>query len=246
MIGSLGLVVALASGLLGGCVRSDQENIADVRSNLIGSFDSSAQAAADPEYLAITLHMAEVWKQRTDGPWIYVEQARADLASKPYRQRVYRLSALTGGRVKSEVFELPGTMDEVVKNYAGAWKLEQPLKNLSPEKLVLRQGCAITLSRDQKTGAWNGGTDGNSCLSTLRGATYATSEVTMTRTMLQSWDRGFDAAGTQVWGASMGPYVFLKQPNGTVRPVGAAVSGPAQSSPGTKPGRGSPQMDSIR
>ncbi len=216
MLASLGLISIFATGFVGGCARSDRENIAEVRANLIGSFDSTAQAEADPEYFAITLHMAEVWKERTDGPWIYVEQARAELADKPYRQRVYRLSALPGGRVQSEVFELPGTMDEVVKNYAGAWKLERPLSGLSPEKLVSRQGCAITLKRDEKTGAWIGSTDGNSCLSTLRGAAYATSEVTMTRTMLQSWDRGFDASGKQVWGATKGPYVFLKEMPGVV------------------------------
>ncbi len=199
---------------LGGCARSDRQNISEVRSNLVGSFDSSAQAAAEPEYFTITLHTAEVWPQRADGPWIYVEQAMAGMADKPYRQRVYRLSALPGSedRVKSEVFELPGTMDEVVKNYAGAWKLPEPLKGLTPDKLVAREGCAITLTRDEKSGSWIGSTAGDSCKSTLRGASYATSEVTMTKTMLQSWDRGFDASGKQVWGAVKGPYIFLKVP----------------------------------
>ena len=27
---------------------------------------------------------------------------------------------------------------------------------------------------------------------------------------LLSWDRGFDAAGKQVWGAEKGPYEFLR------------------------------------
>ncbi|MBX9736982.1 MAG: chromophore lyase CpcT/CpeT [Phycisphaerales bacterium] len=227
------LVLATIGALmtLGGCARSDQQNISDVRSNLVGSFDSSAQAAADPAaYFAITLHMAEVWPQRTDGPWIYVEQAMADMADKPYRQRVYRLSAVPGGqgRVKSEVFELPGTMDEVQKNYAGAWKLPEPLKGLTPDKLVSRDGCAITLERDDKTGAWIGSTDGNSCKSTLRGASYATSEVTMTQTMLQTWDRGFDASGKQVWGADKGPYIFLKVP-------AAAIATSQPTPPAPKP-----------
>jgi CpeT protein len=211
---SIALATIGALMTLGGCARSDQQNISDVRSNLVGSFDSSEQAAADPTYFTITLHMAEVWPQRADGPWIYVEQAMANMADKPYRQRVYRLSAVPGGqdRVKSEVFELPGTPDEVVKNYAGAWKLPEPLKGLTPDTLVAREGCAITLTRDDKTGAWIGSTDGESCKSTLRGASYATSEVTMTQTMLQTWDRGFDASGKQVWGAVKGPYIFLKVP----------------------------------
>jgi hypothetical protein len=44
------------------------------------------------------------------------------------------------------------------------------------------------------------------------GAVYATSEVTVTPEALISWDRGFGAAGEQVWGAVTGGYVFKKLP----------------------------------
>jgi len=55
---------------------------------------------------------------------------------------------------------------------------------------------------------FEGGTVGEGCESTLSGATYATSEVTLDASTLESWDRGYDAEGTQVWGATAGPYVF--------------------------------------
>ena len=58
---------------------------------------------------------------------------------------------------------------------------------------------------------WAGSTQGKGCSSTLGGASYATSQVTVTPLELRSWDQGFDAAGKQVWGAEKGPYVFLKQ-----------------------------------
>jgi hypothetical protein len=32
----------------------------------------------------------------------------------------------------------------------------------------------------------------------------------VTETTLESWDRGFDAGGEQVWGATAGGYVFEK------------------------------------
>ena len=47
-------------------------------------------------------------------------------------------------------------------------------------------------------------------VSFLANASYATSEVVITSTMLKSWDRGFDSADHQVWGASGGPYEFVK------------------------------------
>lgn len=55
-----------------------------------------------------------------------------------------------------------------------------------------------------------GGTIGRACASGLRGAAYATSDVVVGPGRIASWDRGFDAAGIQVWGAENGAYVFLR------------------------------------
>jgi hypothetical protein len=69
-----------------------------------------------------------------------------------------------------------------------------------------RQGCLVSLTWDGA--AFEGATEGKGCASTLNGASYATSEVTITQDQIRSWDRGFDAADKQVWGATDGPYVF--------------------------------------
>ena len=37
---------------------------------------------------------------------------------------------------------------------------------------------------------------------------YATSEVTVSSDRIASWDRGYDQAGSQVWGAEKAAYVF--------------------------------------
>jgi hypothetical protein len=205
----VGLTLTLTA-ILGGCA-STKNDVSTVRDYLVGSFDSSQQAAEDPEYRVIVLHMAECWKSRTDGPWLYVEQAMAEKPEAPYRQRVYKLVALPDGKVRSSVYELPGPPEEVAKLFAGEWKKPQPLADISPEDLIERDGCAILLTR-QPDGSFVGSTGPMSCPSTLRGAAYATSEVTMTQTILRSWDRGFNKNGNQVWGATKGAYVFVKQP----------------------------------
>ena len=56
-----------------------------------------------------------------------------------------------------------------------------------------------------------GGTRGEGCASNLRGAAYATSEVVIMPGRIESWDRGFDAEGHQVWGAEKGAYVFVRK-----------------------------------
>jgi hypothetical protein len=170
---------------------------------MTGSFSSAEQAAADSSYYDIRLEMVEVWKERPDGPWLYIEQAVAGSTDRPYRQRVYRISACDG-RLRSDVFLLPEPGDCV-----GAWKLAEPLADLAAGDLELRDGCAVFLSM-RESGLFEGGTEGTGCASDLRGAAYATSDVVVGKGLLKSWDRGFDLEGRQVWGAESGPYVFLR------------------------------------
>ena len=66
---------------------------------------------------------------------------------------------------------------------------------------------------------FRGETAPEACPSSLRGATHATVAVTVTATGLDSWDRGWNAEGEQVWGAQDGPYEFR-------RPVETSVPTP--------------------
>jgi hypothetical protein len=49
---------------------------------MLGSFSSAEQARNDTDYFDIELEMARIWRPRTDGIWVYVEQARADAKYK--------------------------------------------------------------------------------------------------------------------------------------------------------------------
>ena len=137
---------------------------------------------------------------------MYVEQAAAENLDRPYRQRVYRLTRADDRTLRSEVFALPG--DPLA--YTGSWQSPNPLHDVEPESQVRREGCAIDL-RQINSETFAGSTDARSCTSSLRGATYATSEVVVTPEKLMSWDRRFDDSDQQVWGAETGPYIFVKQ-----------------------------------
>lgn len=166
-----------------------------------GSFSSAAQAAADGDFRDIRLHMSPLQVDRAEGYWLYVEQAVAEYAERPYRQRVYHVTEIAPNLYESQVYELPDPAAVV-----GAWRDPSLLEGLSPDDLQQREGCAILLRR--RGDAFVGSTLGSLCTSTLRGAAYATSEVTVTADGLTSWDRGFDRDGRQVWGAEQGGYVF--------------------------------------
>lgn len=169
---------------------------------MTGTFSSTAQSKADPTYADAILRLVPIWRDRSDGVWFYVEQALSKTPLVPYRQRVYRIRALEGGTIESLVYDLAEPEKAV-----GAWKDPAPLSTLAPERLVDRPGCAVLL-RAADAASFAGSTAGKHCLNAFEGATYATSEVTVTERSLLSWDRGFDAAGKQVWGPTKGPYRF--------------------------------------
>lgn len=185
--------------------QAPRANVQELAFWMTGSFSSAAQAAADPNFYDIRLHMVPIWPSRSDGPWLYVEQAAATKLNEPYRQRVYRLVAQEDGTIESRVFTLPG--DPL--RFSGKWVAPADFEALKPEDLELRAGCSLYLRRTPD-GAYVGSTQGQGCESSLRGAAYATSEARITASGMHTWDRGFDAQGQQVWGATTGGYEFRK------------------------------------
>lgn len=199
------LSVAMLFGCSGTQARNaeDAPSVRTLEKHLTGSFSSSAQATQDPEFFEIVLHMVPIWEDRADGPWLYVEQAVATAADRPYRQRVYHLAQTGDNEFVSTVYSFEDPM-----SYAGAYADDFPMSGLSPDDLSIRTGCAITMSWDEDQRAFVGSTNGRDCVSTLRGSTYATSEVYLHMDRLITWDRGFDDNDEQVWGAVKGGYIF--------------------------------------
>lgn len=213
----LRLLLILSSFALGGCAagptgdgplpligEASEADLARAAEWLEGSFSSAEQAASDDRYFEVNLHHARIWDDRDDGVWLYVEQALATDADEPYRQRIYRVWLRPDGRVVSTVYELPEP-----ERFAGAWRDPGSLDTLSPLSLDRRDGCTIVfteIAADRMIGS----TQDTGCTSTLRGASYATSEVTLTADGITSWDRGFNASDEQVWGAEAGPYEFRR------------------------------------
>ena len=172
---------------------------------LVGDWSSAEQAAKDQSFRDIVIHIRPIWTDRTDGMWMYVEQAMASAADRPYRQRVYQMVTAPDGTTESRVFELPG--DPLA--HAGAWTRPRPLDDLEPGLLQPREGCAVHLTRTS-SGSFTGATRSGECATDYQGATYTMSDVTLSADELVTWDRGYDAKGVQVWGSKSGPYVFRR------------------------------------
>ena len=175
----------------------------------MGNFDSLDQSTADPEnYFAIRLIMTPIWSDRDDGHWFYVEQASFESLEKPYRQRIQHLHRDPESRIRSDVYLLPG--DPLI--FSGGWKNpDLRFAKISPSDLKLREGCSVFLEKSPR--GYHGSTVGDRCMSSLAGASYATSEVQISDNLLISWDRGWNLSGEQVWGATAGGYQFVRKGN---------------------------------
>lgn len=167
-----------------------------------GSFNSENQAKQDSTYYNISLHMYPIWKDK--GNYLYVEQALNSMQNKPYRQRIYKVNRLNDSVFSSAIYTIPN--DSL---WIGKWKTPEDFDRISTEYIVERTGCEVLLQRIGEN-HYKGATGIKTCESSLRGASYATSEVEMTSEKILSWDRGFDAEGNHVWGAEKAGYIFDK------------------------------------
>lgn len=197
-------MVLVVLGTACGANATRQGSLEELHALMTGTFDSRAQAGSDTNYYEIALNMYPIWTDRA-GKWLYVEQAIYSDQDKPYRQRVYGLEQGKKGTFISRVYELPEPAD-----FVGAYATPAKFEALNTSDLIERAGCAVILKRDPD-GTYRGSTNQKDCQSTLRGASYATSRVSINKVFVQSWDQGFDASDAQVWGATEGGYLFLKK-----------------------------------
>lgn len=170
--------------------------------HLLGRFDSGAQALSDPQYFSIRVEACRIEVPDLGPRVLYLEQSRTGMS--PYRQRLYVVERDgADDRAVSRVFEL-----NTPSRYVGLCA-DVSRARITPDDVIERAGCAVHLTA---TGdRFEGGTVGRECESTLNGATYASSEVVLRANGFSSWDRGFDAADHQVWGATAGPYLFARR-----------------------------------
>jgi CpeT protein len=167
-----------------------------------GSFNSEIQSQVDSSFYNISLHMYPIWEDK--GNFLYVEQALNSMQDKPYRQRIYEVTRVSDSTFSSAVYTLKA--DSL---WIGQWKNLKAFDSISVEDIALKEGCEVILKRINPN-HYMGKTVDTTCVSTMRGASFARSEVEILEDKIISWDRGFDANGNYVWGAEKSGYIFNK------------------------------------
>jgi len=190
--------------------RPDETMILRAFDWLNGRFDSSEQARQNPAFFSIQLESCRVNAPEIGAHVLYVEQASMRSLGEPYRQRLYHVTGTETGEITSTIYSLnnPGS--------AIGLCARDGIADFRITDVTERTGCTVflTWTGDEFTG----GTRGEECSSRLGGASYATSEVVLRADALESWDRGFDSNGLQVWGATEGAYIFVRRDREPVMP----------------------------
>lgn len=167
-----------------------------------GSFTSEIQAEVDSTYYNISLHMYPIWENQ--GHFLYVEQALTSTPKQPYRQRIYEVKRDSDSTFSSAIYKL-----DTDSLWIGKWKNPKAFDSISLNNIALKEGCEVILKRIAPN-QFIGKTGDDTCVSTMRGASFARSEVEILEDKIISWDRGFDANGDYVWGAEKAGYIFNK------------------------------------
>jgi len=176
---------------------------------LTGDFNSRAQSQADRRYFDVQLYAIQIWAEREDAVWMYVQQSRDDdedgAYEPPYRQRVYQVSA-DNAQVVSTVYRIANEGD-----YVDPWNDLSVLDAIEESDLELAEGCDVCLEREGES--FVGGTVGTACRLSFGG--YATSSVTLTESGMQSLDLLYDDSGAIINGLmeDSEPYTFDKTEN---------------------------------
>jgi hypothetical protein len=176
----------------------------------VGRFSSEAQHASDPAYDWAEARVIRIWPERTDGVWLYQEQAIVNAAgltpdqarARPYFQFVARVTQQLPGVLRRDNFRV---LDGA--KWLGLRGGDPRLARLSPADLA-PASCHNRMERVAQ-GVYTGRTE--SCANAYKGAAWMQSLSVATRDMYVNWDRGFDAQGKRVWGPEAGGYVFLRR-----------------------------------
>ena len=133
--------------------------------------------------------------------FLYQEQAVQENLKKPYRQRLLEVSPIASTQsIRSLAFK-PSNPEAWVNFCDKA--LESRIILL---KDLNKEVCSLFLQRSGDV--YTGFTPPNGCPSNVRGAVRVTNRVILQKSGMQTWDRGYDANGKQVWGAKEEPYQF--------------------------------------
>lgn len=185
-----------------------EQSLDAVAAHLEGAMDTTAQASTNPDFVGVQMTTCRIAvtgalaDEPSDAIYLYQEQALSDNLSEPYRQRFLQLSA--GSASNNARIEALSFKPELPEQWTGLCDQTQPV---IPHSSLGEPVCTVSL-RVSSLGGFVGSTPAGGCPASVRGAVSITNVVVLHADGMDTWDRGFDAQGNQIWGAEDIPYRY--------------------------------------
>ena len=181
------------------------EQVSAVASHLIGIMDTTAQAAANPEAPSVRMTTCQVQldnqSSSTASIFLYQEQALTKRLTQPYRQRLLELTPHS----KTQTVESKSYKLQNQESFIGF--CDQPIaQRIIPATILEESFCSVFLA--PLNDIYFGRTQPGGCPANVRGAVTITNKIVLHEQGMDTWDRGFDENGEQVWGAIDSSYQF--------------------------------------
>lgn len=180
----------------------------DVASHLVGIMNTSEQARSNPNSpdvtmitCRVTLTGATPLMNAQSSIFLYQEQALSENLSRPYRQRFLQIIPTQEQNVIESRSHKPSTPER----WVGLCNQEEAKREVAQNQLG-EAVCSVFLQPQAQ--GYRGATPTEGCPTTYKGASYITNEIILHSEGMDTSDRGFDAQGNQVWGATDSTYQF--------------------------------------
>ena len=171
-----------------------EEQVAEVVSYLLGAMDSSAQAMGDRNVPDVRITTCPISVPTISATFLYQEQGLSMNLSNPYRQRFLQIAP----NRSQETVEAKAFRPANPETWIGLCDRPVSDRIVTIDKLG-EATCSLFLQPEGN--GYRGTTPTEGCPSNFRGAVKVTNTVFLDATTMETWDRGFDAQGKQVWGA---------------------------------------------
>ncbi len=176
-----------------------------VVSHLVGVMDTTAQAATNPKAPSVRMTTCKInIEGGNDSVYLYQEQALISKLNQPYRQRILEIKP-SRDTVESRSYKLVNGSNWI--NLCNKPDSQRVLRPADIGEAV----CSVFL-RPIENG-YRGETPPQGCRTNARGAVKITNTIILHSEGMDTYDRGYDSKGNQVWGAQGESYQYrwLKQ-----------------------------------
>lgn len=177
----------------------------EVADRLQGVMETTAQANANPNAprVRMTTCRVTVTDATSDSVFLYQEQALLKTPDQPYRQRFLKIFPNFSNQSVESLSSKPANPTALVGFCSKA----------AGDRVVTQQDLGNPVCSVFLRSAGNifvGTTPTEGCPTNARGAVRITNRILLYKNGMDTWDRGFDASGKQVWGAKAESYQFRK------------------------------------